>query len=220
MAGIEPFLLDFFAALTSGIVTLFVILDPLGALPFFQSFTSPLSNDQRRKLASRSVLIATGMLLVFAYLGSLILTLLKIGISDFEIAGGLLLLIFALRDALSREPLGARETSEAASQEAMSHSLDTVAVIPIATPLLAGPGSLTTVMLLARGSYGFFVVGIAILVDCGIAFVAFRVTERLNKLIGPSGLLIIGKVMDILMAAIAISYLFAGIAGSIHLMGL
>jgi multiple antibiotic resistance protein len=211
---------EFLYRLLAGIVTLFVILDPVGALPFFQAFTATLSPDERRTLALRSVLIATGLLLVFAYLGYFILTLLGIGINDFEIAGGLLLLIFALRDALSSEPLGASETSSAKEKE-ISHSLETLAVIPIATPLLAGPGSLTTVMLLARSSgYGFIVAGVAILVDCGIALTAFRTSERLNKWIGPSGLLIIGKVMDVLMAAIAVSYLFEGIQGSIHAFGL
>ncbi len=206
--------------LLAGIVTLFVILDPIGALPFFQAFTVSLSSKQRRILARKSVLIATGLLLVFAYLGYFILTLLGIGINDFEIAGGLLLLIFALRDALSSEPLGATETSSA-KEKVTSHSLETLAVIPIATPLLAGPGSLTTVMLLARSSgYGVIIASVAILVDCGLAFTAFRTSERLNKWIGPSGLLIIGKVMDILMAAIAISYLFHGIQGTVTLMGL
>jgi len=204
----------------AGIVTLFVILDPIGALPFFQSLTIGLTSEERRAIASRSVLIATGLLLVFAYLGYFILTLIGIGINDFEIAGGLLLLIFALRDALSSEPLGASETSTA-KEKSISRSVETLAVIPIATPLLAGPGSLTTVMLLARSSsYGFIIAGVAVIVDCGLALTAFRTSERLNKWIGPSGLLIIGKVMDILMAAIAVSYLFEGISGSVYSLGL
>lgn len=220
------FLTQFIIDLLAGILTLFVILDPVGALPFFQAFTINLSEDERNKLALRSVLIATGLLLVFAYLGALILNLLGIGISDFEIAGGLLLLIFALRDALSSEPLGAREINSAkekSSRDDRARMLDTIAVIPIATPLLAGPGSLTTVMLLTQSKQGFeglVIGGVAILVDCGLALAAFRMSGKLNKWIGSSGLLIIGKVMDILMAAIAISYLFHGIQGTIQVMGL
>jgi multiple antibiotic resistance protein len=214
------FFVDFAFRIAAGIITLFVILDPIGALPFFQAFSAGLSSEQRRTLARRSVLIAMGLLLVFAYLGDLILSLLGIGINDFEIAGGLLLLIFALRDALSSEPLGAVETSAAKEKQVLSRSLETLAVIPIATPLLAGPGSLTTVMLLAQPQYGVIVASVAILIDCGIALTAFRTSEKLNKWIGPSGLLIVGKVMDILMAAIAVSYLLAGIAGSVHATGL
>ncbi len=218
------FLTEFIISLFAGILTLFVILDPIGALPFFQAFTIDLSDDERNKLARRSVLIAMGLLLVFAYLGALILNLLGIGIYDFEIAGGLLLLIFALRDALFSEPLGARETTSVKEKTGgLNRALDTIAVIPIATPLLAGPGSLTTVMLLTQskqGWEGLVIGGVAILFDCGLALAAFRMSGKLNKRIGPSGLLIIGKVMDILMAAIAISYLFHGIQGIIQLTGI
>jgi multiple antibiotic resistance protein len=220
------FLTEFIISLFAGILTLFVILDPIGALPFFQAFTVDLSDEERNKLAQRSVLIAMGLLLVFAYLGALILNLLGIGIYDFEVAGGLLLLIFALRDALFSEPLGAKDTSSAKEKSTSTNKvrvLDTIAVIPIATPLLAGPGSLTTVMLLTQskqGLEGLVIGGVAILVDCGLALAAFRMSGKLNKWIGPSGLLIIGKVMDILMAAIAVSYLFHGIQGIVQVTGL
>ena len=220
------FATEFIVSLFAGILTLFVILDPIGALPFFQAFTIDLSDKERNKLAQRSVLIAMGLLLVFAYLGALILNLLGIGIYDFEVAGGLLLLIFALRDALFSEPLGAKETTSAKERVASvnkTRMLDTIAVIPIATPLLAGPGSLTTVMLLTQSKQGFeglIIGGVAILVDCGLALAAFRMSGKLNKWIGPSGLLIIGKVMDILMAAIAVSYLFHGIQGIVQVTGL
>jgi len=220
------FATEFIVSLFAGILTLFVILDPIGALPFFQAFTIDLSDEERNKLAQRSVLIAMGLLLVFAYLGALILNLLGIGIYDFEVAGGLLLLIFALRDALFSEPLGAKETTSAKERVASVNKtriLDTIAVIPIATPLLAGPGSLTTVMLLTQSKQGFeglIIGGVAILVDCGLALAAFRMSGKLNKWIGPSGLLIIGKVMDILMAAIAVSYLFHGIQGIVQVTGL
>ncbi len=150
------------------------------------------------------------LLLAFAYLGYGILGLLGVSIYDFEIAGGLLLLIFALRDALSSEPLGVKETSDALSSNIV---LDSVAVIPIATPLLAGPGSLATVMLLTKGPYGLLVGGGAILVDCLLAWLALRLSNTINERLGPTTLLIIGKVMDILMAAIAVSFLTKGVLG-------
>ena len=201
---------DFGFSLAAGIVTLFVILDPIGVVPFFQGLTRSISSEQRKKIAQKSVLIAVGLLLLFAYLGNAILLLLGISLYDFQIAGGALLLIFAIRDALSNEPLGATETSAVA---AANSKLDHIAVIPIATPLLAGPGSLTTVMLLTKVRYGVVIAGAAILVDCLLAWVALRMSDRLNRVIGPSGLMIVGKVMDILMAAIAVSYLFEGITG-------
>jgi multiple antibiotic resistance protein len=209
-----------FALVTSlftGIITLFVILDPVGVLPFFISLTQGASPPQRKKLAKRAVLIAMGLLLVFAFLGDAILLFLGIQIADFEVAGGALLLIFALRDALSSEPLGMTEATVSIKETKIVEAL---AVIPIATPLLAGPGSLTVVMLLSNsGTLGIAAAIIAILVDCSIAWILFRLSDRITKAASPTLLLIVGKVMDILMAAIAVSFLTTGITtifGAIH----
>jgi multiple antibiotic resistance protein len=209
-----------FALVTSlftGIITLFVILDPVGVLPFFISLTQGASPPQRKKLAKRAVLIAMGLLLVFAFLGDAILLFLGIQIADFEVAGGALLLIFALRDALSSEPLGMTEATVSIKETKIVEAL---AVIPIATPLLAGPGSLTVVMLLSNsGTLGIVAATIAILVDCSIAWILFRLSDRITKAASPTLLLIVGKVMDILMAAIAVSFLTTGITtifGAIH----
>lgn len=202
---------EFLTTLVAGILTLFVILDPVGVLPFFLTLTSGFSKEQRRKLAKKAVLIAIGLLLVFAFLGDALLIFLGVTIYDFEIAGGILLLIFSVRDALSNEPLGVTESTAGLDP---SKASEMIAVIPIATPLLAGPGSLTTVMLLANeGTLGPIISTTAILVDGLIAWIALRVSGRVNEKLGPTGLVIIGKVLDILMAAIAISYLSRGIIG-------
>jgi multiple antibiotic resistance protein len=198
----------------AGIVTLFVILDPVGVLPFFIALTGGLTSKERKKMANRAVAIATCLLLVFAFLGDAILLFLGIEIADLEIAGGVLLLIFALRDALSSQPLGMQETKDVIESSKMA---ETMTVTPIATPLLAGPGSLTVVMLFAKeslggvASLGVVISAIAIVVDCLVAWALFRLGDRITKALGPSVLLIIGKVMDILMAAIAISFLTSGI---------
>jgi len=195
--------------LVASIVTLFVILDPIGVLPFFLGLTQGISVAQRGRLATKAVLIAMALLLIFAYLGDAILIFLGIQIYDFEIAGGILLLIFAVRDALSNEPLGAKESSEVGK----SGMIESIAVIPIATPLLAGPGSLTTVMLLTKEQFGLATSLVAILVNCLLAWSALRLSSKINERVGPTGLMIIGKVMDILMAAIAVSYLTRGVIG-------
>jgi multiple antibiotic resistance protein len=203
--------------LLAAIVTLFVILDPIGTLPFFMTLTRSATPEQRAKLANKAVLIAMILLLVFALLGDVILLFLGINIADFEIAGGGLLLLFALRDALSAEPLGLKSSTAQSNGEPLyTTAVETVAVIPIATPLLAGPGSLTTVMLLARENYGILVSAVAILVDCSIAWVFFHLSARITKIVGDTGLLITGKVLDILMAAIAVSFLTQGITSIFH----
>ncbi|MGA2875169.1 MAG: MarC family protein [Nitrososphaerales archaeon] len=205
----------------AGIVTLFVILDPIGVLPCFIGLTGGVSTQQRKKLANRAVAVATGLLLVFALLGDGILLFLGIQIADLEIAGGVLLLVFALRDILSSEPLGMKETSDVLESTKMA---ETMAVIPIATPLLAGPGSLTVVMLFAKeslggvASLGVVISIVAIVVDCLVAWCLLRLGDRITKALSPTVLLIIGKVMDILMAAIAVSFLTSGVIAifSIH----
>jgi multiple antibiotic resistance protein len=203
----------FFYDLFAGIVTLFVILDPIGAIPFFQSLTIGISPSERRSVTRRSVLIAMALLIIFAYLGQAILSLLGITIYDFEMAGGALLLVFAIRDALSSEPLGATESIAASAQRGVDR-FEEIAVIPLATPLLAGPGSLTTAILLANSEYGYVIAGVAILADCLLAYVALSLSDRLSRVVGPSGLMIVGKVLDILMTAIAVSYLVRGIVGA------
>jgi multiple antibiotic resistance protein len=205
-----PLLFTILTELSSGILTLFVILDPIGVLPFFVLMTRGDSAVEIAKISRRAVLVAGGLLLIFAFLGDLILSFLGINIADFEIAGGALLLLFALRDALSNEPLGVTESNVVASKT--TRVAETIAVVPIATPLLAGPGSLTTVILLARDPYGGIVSVVAIIVDCSIAWILFRVSGKITQHLGASNLLIIGKVMDILMAAIAVSYLTTGIS--------
>ena len=195
----------------AGVITLFVILDPIGAIPFFQSLTTGATPKQRRKVAARSISIAVVLLFVFAYGGEALLALLGITVYHFEIAGGTLLLVFAIRDALANEPLGASVSLAAAGKSEMT--FERIAVIPLATPLLAGPGSLTTVLLLAHLDYGYIIAGVAIAVNGLIALAIFRASDVLNRIVGPSGLMIIGKVLDILMAAIAVSYLVKGIVG-------
>jgi len=196
-------------SLVAGIVTLFVILDPIGLIPFYQVLTRNISPAQKRDVAKRCVLISMVLLLIFAYLGLAILGLLGINIYDFEIAGGTLLLVFAIRDALSNEPLGASESLSVAEKG----TFERISVIPLATPLLAGPGSLTTSILLANADWGYLIAGVAIVVDSLLAFVAIRSSDSLTRFVGPSGLMIIGKVLDILMAAIAVSYLVRGVLG-------
>ena len=173
---------------------------------------SPANSE--RNWQTESVAVATCLLLVFAFLGDAILLFLGIQIADLEIAGGVLLLVFALRDALSSQPLGVKETSDVLENSKMA---EIMTVIPIATPLLAGPGSLTVVMLFTKESLGgtpslgIVISIVAIVVDCLLAWCLLRLGDRITKALSPTVLLIIGKVMDILMAAIAVSFLTSGV---------
>lgn len=182
-------------------IMLFVVLDPLGNVPFFQALTGNMQPQMRRKVARDSILIAASLLLTFAFAGYYILDFLDITISDFMIAGGILLLVTSIRDIISEEPLGIKTTAEP----------ENLSAFPLGTPLLAGPGSITTIMIIVRFNYGFLLAPLTIASNCIIAYIAFRLGERMLKLMGKSGARIIAKVMGILIAAIAVSFIMRGL---------
>lgn len=193
---------DFWFVLAQSLITLFVILDPIGAIPFFHSLTTHMTPRERRTVARQSVLIAASMLLLFAYAGVYILAFLQVTLYHFQAAAGLLLLVFAIRDAISDEPIAARTAATAS-----------ISVFPLATPLLAGPGSITAAMLISRGEYGLIIALIVILWTALLAWIALTLSSGLLKIMGGAGLRVVAKLMDILMAAIAVEFLSSGVQG-------
>jgi multiple antibiotic resistance protein len=182
-------------------ILLFAVLDPLGNVPFFQALTSNMEKPLKLNVARNSTLIALTLLLVFAFAGYSILEFLNITIIDFMIAGGILLLILSIRDIVEEKPVGV------SPQVKSEH----VSAFPLGTPLMAGPGSITTVMLIVRFDYGFILAPAVIIANCLVAYMAFRLSEGLLRVMGSSGMGIVAKVMDILMAAIAVSFITTGL---------
>jgi multiple antibiotic resistance protein len=203
--------------LVESLITLFVIINPIGAIPFFQGLTAGATSGQRRIIARKAALVTIAVLLVFAYLGNAILGVLHITLNYVMIAGGVFILVFAVKDVASSgyqseaSPLGKKRGRALPSALA-----DSIAVFPIAIPLLAGPGAIATVMVLNHPDYGAargfadFSSGLAILVDCIIVWLLFGLSNRLIRILKPSVMMITGKVMDILMGAIGISFLIRG----------
>jgi len=208
------YLIDLATDLVGSLITLLVILDPIGAMPFFQSLTATATPDQRKKTAKRATLVAFVVLLVFAYLGDAILTALHITLNSVMIAGGIFLLVFAVKDATSHES-APRNGGQAGPLSA--ETADSVAVFPIAIPLLAGPGAIATVIVLNDPRYGSakgiadISTALAILIACAIVWLLFTVSNRLTRIVKPSAMLVVGKVMDILMGAIGVSFIVGGI---------
>ncbi len=207
--------IDFVHDLVESLITLFVILNPIGAIPFFQSLTAGAILKQKEMVAKRAVLVVFTVLLIFAYLGDAILDLLHITLNYIMIAGGIFILVFALKDAASG--LTRNELKDEAGN-LPSTVADRIAVFPIAIPLLAGPGAIGTVILLNHPLYGAakgitdFSTALAILVDCVIVWILLSLSNRLARILKPSILMAVGKVMDILMGAIGVSFLIKGIA--------
>ena len=193
--------LDVLFYIGQSFLLLFVVMDPIGAVPFFTSLTRSLSKEERNRVANRTTLVAFILLSAFAYAGSYILLYLGVTISDFQVAGGIFLLAFGLRDAIVGEPLGVK--SEEAAQS--------VSIFPLATPLLAGPGSITTVMLISGMQYGFFLAFVTIGLNCLVSWFLFRISGAISKHLGKSGLMVIAKLLDIIMGALGVAYISVGL---------
>jgi multiple antibiotic resistance protein len=213
------FWVGFVQDLTQSLITLFIILNPLGAIPFFQGLTTGATPGQRAMIARKAVTIAIAVLLVFAYLGDIILGAIQITLDYVMIAGGAFILVFAVKDVVSSEAQSIAQSLSARRRAGLTtEAADNIAVFPLAIPLLAGPGAIATVMVMNNPQYGAatgwidFSTAVAIVIDCAIVWLLFSLSNRVLKVVKPSAMVITGKVMDILMGAIGISFLIRGAA--------
>ncbi len=214
------FLPSFLQDLVESLITLFVILNPIGAIPFFQGLTAGATSKQRALIARKAVLVAVVVLFLFAYLGVAILGALHITLNSVMIAGGLFILVFAVKDVASGGQQRISSTlSRKRGSSLPSAVAESIAVFPLAIPLLAGPGAIATVMVLNNPNYGAatgivdFSTALAIVVDCVIVWLLFGFSSMLMRILKPSVMMITGKVMDILMGAIGISFIIRGAVG-------
>jgi multiple antibiotic resistance protein len=200
--------------LTHSLVALsaiFVVVDPLAAIPFFLAMTSDQSPEQRRETARRAAIGAWLILTAFGLLGALLFRLLGISIPAFKLAGGVLLLLIAI-DMIRTAPSAARITPpevEAGVEK------DDVAIVPLAMPLLAGPGSIATVIvLMGRVQPKQWWNGLPVLV--AIALVAFATyltlsaANRVERVLSRTGMNILERVAGMLLAAIALQFMIDG----------
>ena len=187
-------------------IMLFVIMDPSGNIPVFIALTKGMSERGRKKELNYAVLVATILLLLFAFLGKIILYVLGITTDSFMIAGGILLLFFSL-DLLRGEH----------KYVASGESGAGVGAVPLGTPLLAGPGAITAVMVIIQ-SYEKFIMGaFVVLFAIFSAIIATRLvlgqSERIYQILGKVGSEVLSRVMGIIVAAIAIQFIGTGIMG-------
>jgi multiple antibiotic resistance protein len=200
--------------LTHSLVALsaiFVVVDPLAAIPFFLAMTSDQSPEQRRETARRAAIGAWLILTAFGLLGALLFRLLGISIPAFKLAGGVLLLLIAI-DMIRTAPSAARITPP--EVEAGVEKED-VAIVPLAMPLLAGPGSIATVIvLMGRVQPKQWWNGLPVLV--AIALVAFATyltlsaANRVERVLSRTGMNILERVAGMLLAAIALQFMIDG----------
>jgi multiple antibiotic resistance protein len=191
--------LDFISELTRAILALFIIVDPIGNIPIFVSLTEKITEAQRKKTFNTAILVAFVLLLVFSFTGQGIFTIFGISINSFEVAGGILLLIIAVRILIS----GFHESTESESPESLG-------AVPIAMPLLVGPGAITTTILNLQ-DYGTAISILAVIIVLTITWVILRFINGIYQIIGKTGSLVIARVMALLIAAIAVQYILSGV---------
>lgn len=190
---------------TQTFVTVLVIMDPLGNIPIFLTLTADEPAAVRRRSALQAVAVAAGVILVFALFGQEILGLLGITLPALQIAGGLLLALIAL-ELLRPTP------EEVAAKAAQGRN---VALVPLGTPLLAGPGAIAATMLYMRQADDVgsaLSVVAALLAVLAVVYLVLRFSTVLGRLLKDNGIHLISRVMGLLLAAIAVQLVASGVA--------
>jgi multiple antibiotic resistance protein len=199
MEALPSLLAEFAGLAVAVVVPLFVAMDPLGALPLVLAWTGHLPTAERERQLRDALLTASAIGVIFAVGGGALLSLLGIGVADFLVAGGAVLLVLAVRDlALSGE--------EPRGQPAVVD----FGVVPIGTPLLAGPATLTTILILV-GKYGLLPTLLALGFNLLLAWWLFRQAGVVTRLLGQNGLRALSKIVSLVLAAIAVRLIREGV---------
>jgi multiple antibiotic resistance protein len=197
--------------LISALVTLLVVVDPIGLVPTFIGITNGLSESLRREVALRAALIAGAILIGAALIGNWLLSTLAISLSAFRIAGGLLLFSIATEMVFGVRMRREGEVAEQAVEERARN----IAAFPLAIPLMAGPGAITATVLLSGRAEGsllllavLFAVVLLVAAACYFAFLSAR---RLGRILGVTGNIVLSRLLGVLLAALAVQYVVDGI---------
>jgi multiple antibiotic resistance protein len=195
-----------FVLFAEAFVLLFAVVDAIGTVPIFIGLTTGIT-EHRKRIVRQAVVISTAILVVFALFGWLIFQIFGITINDFRIAGGIILFIVAvdhLRGGDSRSR--GLEPSD-------------IAAFPLATPLLAGPGAISTVIIISAAPYSPFLALVVILSNSVLAFLILSGSDRVSRLFGTNGTVALSRITALLIAALAVSFVVTGVTNIVTLVG-
>jgi multiple antibiotic resistance protein len=184
-------------------IALFIIVDPFGNIPIFVGLTENVQDAQKKRVYNTATIVGVILLLVFAFAGTGILTLFGLSIYSFEVAGGILLLIISIRILIS------------GNMHENVESPESIGAVPIAIPLLVGPGAITTTIFNIQ-QYDTIIAILAVLVVMAITWITLRYISKVYKFLGKTGSLIIARVMALLIAAIAVQYILTGVTHFVY----
>lgn len=195
--------------------TFFATIGPVDVAAMFAALTAESTPAQRRSMAIKGTATAAGILLLFALAGETLLSHLGISLAAFRTAGGVLLLLIGIDMVFARSSGGVSTTED---ESAEAHLKSDISVFPLATPLIAGPGAMGAAILLVAGAEGdlahqLVVIG-TLLGVLLITFVALLGASQLQRVLGVTGLHVISRVFGVLLCALAVQFLFDGIAES------
>jgi len=179
-------------------LALFIIVDPIGNVPIFISLTEGMSLEQRRKAFRTATIVSLILLLVFALLGQQILEVFRISPQSFMVAGGVLLVVIAIKILV----FGGWEERKVLPES--------IGAVPIATPLLVGPGAITTTIVMLQ-TFGLPATLVSALIIFFTIWLVLRFIERIHKILGTTGSAVIARIMAIFIAAIAVGFVIDGI---------
>jgi multiple antibiotic resistance protein len=196
--------------LGSVLVTLFVIMDPPGAVPVFLGLTGSRPERERARLSMQATTTSLGVIVLFAVLGEQVLSFLKISLPSLQGAGGLLLLLMALKllTGVEEEEKGEQDVN--------------VALVPLGTPLLAGPGAIVATILFARqaeGSAQYLSLALGVFLVHVLIYLALRFSVVLSRVLGKSGISMVTRIAGLLLAAIGVQLLADAVFGFIKISG-
>jgi multiple antibiotic resistance protein len=212
MIGYRSMNADLAEYFLTALTTLMVTVDPPGLAPIFLSLTQGMSAAERRSVALRATIIAAGIMAGFAAFGQPVLGALGIGFPAFRIAGGLLLFWIAFEMVFE---LRARRKSNVADSALRDDHIRNIAAFPLAIPLMAGPGTITATMLIAGNAQGapdkLASLAVIIAIVSITCFATYMIAERMAKLLGTTGNLVLTRLLGVLLAALAVQFVIDGI---------
>ena len=201
-----------FALLT--LTSILFIVNPIAVIPTYLVITQKDSAERRARTARRACISAAAILIAFAVAGRQIFSVFGITIDAFRVAGGLILWVVAM-DMLH----GERRTQEGQQEITEGATKEDVALAPLAMPMLAGPGAISTIMVLSSQATGMaekIAVYVAIIVTMAIAWVVLRVGDKVVLRMGETGIRVMTRIMGLLLAAIAMQFVISGASDAWH----
>ena len=202
----------------SALVTYLVIIDPPGCVPIFASLTEGAPDLHRRKMAVRSVAVAGGIILFFALVGDPLLDFLGISLDAFRIAGGIMLFLIALEMVFEKRTKRREERAAEVAKDQSVGDWEDISVFPMGMPMIAGPGTIATTLLMVTGAAGLaelVIVLVAVAIVLAITLALLLIAIPLLRFAGPHVEAVVTRILGVILAALAAQFVIDGVRGSV-----